>query len=258
MTRSFFQRLEELEVAYLLISGQATVLYGAAEFSEDLDLWVEPSAHNIARLASALRAERGTYYKLTPQLTEETFRRGHGFHFVVGGNDSFYLDIMGKPPRVGAFELAFQKREIFETPLGRIPAISLKELAELKKTQRLRDYSIIGALARQWVSSATFRPSADEASWVWENVFSVGDLEEIVAACPAIAAMFPSGLAKAYAQRVIGGEPARGEMERALEEQMHARMSALQQADREYWKEIIAELRAMRLAGTLAAEGSPV
>lgn len=148
MTRSFFQRLEEHRVAYLLISGQASVLYGAAEFSEDVDLWVEPSAANIVRLVSALRAERTSYYKLTPPLTEENFQRGHGFHFVVGAEDGFFLDVMGRPPRVGKFEASFKRGEIFETPLGRIPAISLKELVEVKKTQRLRDYSIVGALVR--------------------------------------------------------------------------------------------------------------
>ena len=42
MIRSFFQSLEDKQVAYLLISGQATVLYGAATFSEDIDLWVKP------------------------------------------------------------------------------------------------------------------------------------------------------------------------------------------------------------------------
>jgi len=37
MIASFFQSLETRCVAYLLISGQATVLYGAATFPEDMD-----------------------------------------------------------------------------------------------------------------------------------------------------------------------------------------------------------------------------
>ena len=40
MIASFFQNLDARHVEYLLISGQATVLYGAATFSEDIDLWV--------------------------------------------------------------------------------------------------------------------------------------------------------------------------------------------------------------------------
>src|SRR5690606_5914107 len=33
----------EQRVEWLLISGQATILYGAATFSEDVDLWVKPT-----------------------------------------------------------------------------------------------------------------------------------------------------------------------------------------------------------------------
>jgi hypothetical protein len=43
MIANFFQSLERHGVEYLLISGQATVLYGAATFSEDIDLWISPT-----------------------------------------------------------------------------------------------------------------------------------------------------------------------------------------------------------------------
>jgi hypothetical protein len=48
--RNTFRNLEASRVEYLLISGQASVLYGAATFSEDLDLWVKPSPANLRRL----------------------------------------------------------------------------------------------------------------------------------------------------------------------------------------------------------------
>lgn len=50
MIESFFQSLERHSVEYLLISGQATVLYGAATFSEDVDLWVKPSRYVSSRV----------------------------------------------------------------------------------------------------------------------------------------------------------------------------------------------------------------
>jgi hypothetical protein len=49
--RSFFQNLEREAVRYILISGQASILYGAAMFSEDVDLWIEPTEENIRRFA---------------------------------------------------------------------------------------------------------------------------------------------------------------------------------------------------------------
>lgn len=42
MIASFFQHLDTQRVEWLLISGQATILYGAATFSKDIDLWVKP------------------------------------------------------------------------------------------------------------------------------------------------------------------------------------------------------------------------
>jgi hypothetical protein len=43
MIANFFQSLDRHKVEYLLISGQATVLYGAATFSEDIDLRIHPT-----------------------------------------------------------------------------------------------------------------------------------------------------------------------------------------------------------------------
>ena len=49
MIASFFQHLEAEGAKWLLVSGQATILYGAATFSEDLDLWVIPTEQNRFR-----------------------------------------------------------------------------------------------------------------------------------------------------------------------------------------------------------------
>lgn len=52
MIANFFQSLDRNGGEYLLISGQAAVLYGAATFSEDIDLWINPTETNRARLES--------------------------------------------------------------------------------------------------------------------------------------------------------------------------------------------------------------
>jgi hypothetical protein len=64
MIVNFFQNLDARHVEYLLISGQATILYGAATFSEDIDLWVNPSDENYRRLLTALGDSHARYYKL--------------------------------------------------------------------------------------------------------------------------------------------------------------------------------------------------
>jgi len=56
-------------VEYLLISGQAAVLYGAATFSGDVDIWVNPTPTNLTAFLAALTSQGARYYKLTPALT---------------------------------------------------------------------------------------------------------------------------------------------------------------------------------------------
>jgi hypothetical protein len=62
MIASFFQSLETHRVAYLLISGQATVLYGAATFSEDID------AGNGTRSALTSRSRTFSIWKTSGSI----------------------------------------------------------------------------------------------------------------------------------------------------------------------------------------------
>ena len=48
--RELFQSFERESVEYLLIGGQATVIYGAADFTQDVDIWIRADAANFARL----------------------------------------------------------------------------------------------------------------------------------------------------------------------------------------------------------------
>ena len=85
MMQRLFWSFERSGVDYLLISGQATVLYGAATFSEDVDLWVRPTLSNARRLLDALAERDARVHRLTPPLTLRNLRAGHGFHFIVPG-----------------------------------------------------------------------------------------------------------------------------------------------------------------------------
>lgn len=56
--KNIFRSFERFGLDYILMSGQASVLYGAATFSEDIDIWVAPEAKNLERLLRALAACR--------------------------------------------------------------------------------------------------------------------------------------------------------------------------------------------------------
>jgi hypothetical protein len=175
--RRLFRSFDRFGVEYLLISGQASILYGAATFSEDVDVWLRPSLPNARRLLRALASQRARVYKLTPVLSLRNMRFGHGFHFTLPrGTDTLFLDVMAVPPRVGPFEDARRRATIMDGPYGPVSVVSVPDLVELKKTQRFLDYDVISNLSAKvagqgeiparilrWAARNSFRP-ADRAA----------------------------------------------------------------------------------------------
>lgn len=229
--RNLFRSFERFGVRYLLISGQASVLYGAATFSEDVDLWIDPTRSNIERCVRALAACRARVYKLTPPLAARHVRSGHGFHFTVpSADEQVYLDIMGKPPRVGPFARAWRHRRLFDSAWGRLPVVSLRDLIALKKTRRLYDYEVISNLVRILVAEApvSTRPLL---RWAADATFRAEDRQ---------AYLLHSGLRASLDQcrRRIASE-----------------MRRLQDSDTRYWSRRIDELRRLRAKQALLPEG---
>jgi hypothetical protein len=258
MIRSFFQSLDREGVAYLLISGQAAILYGAAAFSEDVDIWIKPTASNASALLKALRSQGARYYKLTPPLQAQYLRRGHGFHFCIPGAPECYLDVLGKPPRVLDFDAAAAAATTMATAWGPIPTIGIKHLVSLKMTQRLGDYPVIGRLVLRYIEAADHLPE-DDIAWVLAHIFTAEDLKELLAACPEVvrACTRPAALRR-FAEDFRVDEDVKPEVHDAVEMWLARRMQKARRADRAYWQPIIAELRDLRSGGKLMPVGHPV
>ena len=73
--RRLIRAFEASDLAYLLIGGQASIVYGAATFSEDVDVWIEPSRANLDRLLAALAGCGARVHKLTPPVELRHARR---------------------------------------------------------------------------------------------------------------------------------------------------------------------------------------
>lgn len=210
----------------------------------------------------ALRSVGARYYKLTPPLTAEFAARNHGFHFTLpeqGGVMASFLDLMGLPPRVGPFAEARTRARVFETEWGRLPTAAIVDLVELKKTQRPRDYPIISRLAVARVEQEGVECSDDVVRWAFDNVFTLSEFRRLVKVAPRGVRLFPEGgiAERAAASLEIDGDFA-PETEDELEEWFDERMAPLRRADRRFWRSVIDELRELRSAGKLAAEGSVV
>jgi len=260
--RSFFQNLDSQGVRYLLISGQASVLYGAATFSEDIDLWIAPTSSNIRELVLALQKSRATVYKLTPPLELRYFRRGHGFHFRLPEDQftSTYLDIMGRPPRVGSFSEAAHRASWISSDWGRIPVVSIPDLVELKKTRRLSDYDVISSLMKLRLVSHKSRWTQKLILWAFQNCFRIEDAEWLVDACRDRGLKLPQTRSRWLLEFIrrrekTGWSSARYEQIQTL---IGAKIAKYQRRDIDYWSGIIQELKELRRKNMLLSEGLPV
>ena len=231
--RRLFRSFERLGVDYLLISGQASILYGAATFSEDVDIWVAPTEPNLLRLKRALAAVHATYYKHTPPMTRRSMLAGHGFHFIVPTRPvPLYLDVMGQPPRVGGFAEARKSARSFRCPWGTIPVVSIEDLVEMKRTQCLSDYDVISNLAQ--VRAEEVPGSLKILGWAATHSFRAPERLELL--------------------RRAGR---RSTLKRC---RLHVtrEIARLQKGDAKYWRLRIHAIRRMRRAGTLVPEGCAV
>lgn len=232
--RNLFRSFERRGVEYLLISGQASVLYGAATFSEDVDVWIRPDPANAARLLRALADCRAKVYKLTPPLEPPFLRRGHGFHFTIPGRPQpVYLDVLGRPPRVGSFGSCLRRAQIMETGWGRLPVVSIEDLIALKETRRLYDYEVISNLAGGRVSREA-SPSRGLLEWAARHSYRAEDRAEF--------------LRRAGRRASVAG------CRRRIAEEIRR----LQARDAAHWRPIVAELRELLRRGRLIKEGTPV
>jgi hypothetical protein len=229
--RRLFSSFERAGLEYLLISGQASVLYGAAMFSEDVDLWIRATPANARKLLLALADQRARVHRLTPALTLRNMRAGHGFHFVVAGRPlDAYLDIMAKPPRVGSFGSAKRRARSMRTDWGMLPVVHPVDLVEIKKPRRLADFDIITNLVLLYLAEKP-EPGKAVLRWAAENCFRPEERAAILA--------------------LLGRRQTVAECALRISKEVFE----LQARDRAYWSTIIDELRKMRREGKLLADG---
>ena len=232
MTRKLFRSFDRRGLRYLLIHGQAAILYGASQFSEDVDLWIRPDSANARRLLMALADCDARVHKLTPRLVPSTMRAGHGFHFIVPDRpQELYLDVMAVPPRVGAFDQAAARATAMDSEFGRVPVVAVEDLILLKQTRRPGDYEVISNLVKLRVGG---RPSREVLRWAARETFDPVE--------------------QARNLEALG----RRASESACRARIMKRMALLQERDTRYWRRRVGELRRLRKTGGLLPERQAV
>lgn len=147
-------------VRFLLMGGQACILYGGAEFSRDIDFSIGVDAGNLAAVKKALTVlDAETVF--VPELNEQVLSRGHACHFRCRseGVEGLRIDLMAKMRGCSDFEELWKRRSIVELPeIGAIGLLSLSDLIQAKKTQREKDWPMIRRLIETDIAQNSLNP----------------------------------------------------------------------------------------------------
>jgi hypothetical protein len=130
----------------IVSSGQAVVLHRLAFMSKDGDWILREDGESLERVLHVL-AGHGARYRLGAPLDLRWMAGGWSAHFQFSeGPLRVRTDFVTRPPRLSPQQLAgiWAEQEGCDPPVVGLPA-----LAELKKTDREKDYAVIGELARR-------------------------------------------------------------------------------------------------------------
>lgn len=210
----------------ILASGQAVVLYRLAIMSKDGDWILREDGEAVAHVIDTL-ARHGARYRFGAPLDLGWLAHGWSSHFEFQEDGlRIRCDFVTRPPRVGPAELA----ALWQAPVQKeVPVVGLPLLAELKKTNREKDYAVIGELARLM--------SEPRLALVYSR--SARDLIRIGGEHPALVRELAGG--RPLLARLGAG---RDEVERLLDEERRALMRSNEERLQRY----------VRAAGAWAAE----
>ncbi|HUT08953.1 MAG TPA: hypothetical protein VMY42_00510 [Thermoguttaceae bacterium] len=227
-------------VRYLLMGGQACVLYGAAEFSRDTDIAIAADPENLGRLSRALAALQADCIAV-PALDAGYLARGHAVHFRCRHPEAhrIRIDVMSVMRGVAPFEELWQRRTTLEDPFGtRIEMMALPDLVHAKKTQRDKDWPMIRRLIEANFVEHSTNPTPEQIDfWLRES--------RTPAILLGLAERYPDRLAVVAEDRpllrlaVIGDEP-------ALTHGLESEEKQQRDGDRDYWVPLRAELEKLR------------
>lgn len=245
--------IQQYDVPALLMGGQACVLYGAAEYSRDLDLAVLATPDALPRFTAAMQSLRATVIAVPP-FDVQFLTRGHAVHFSVPDDDPeeavrapLRVDIMSRMRGVAPFDQLWTRRTSITLPHDAqatdvlVEVMALEDLVMAKKTQRDKDWPMIRRLvdASYYSAREAEATSAQAAFWLAELRSPAFLLEAVE--------RFPLDAARATRPAVTAALTG-GDVASALAIEQSQEMSA----DRAYWEPLRRELESLRHAARKA------
>ena len=151
MNANIYQALSEAfnagRLRAILSSGQAVVMHRLAVMSKDGDWILREDAETLDYVLMVLE-ERGAHYRFGAPLDLRWMAGGWSSHFEFKAETlRVRTDFVTRPPRITPRSLKGLWNDA-EAKSAPVPYTDVVTLAELKKTNRERDYEVIGELAR--------------------------------------------------------------------------------------------------------------
>lgn len=157
------------------MGGQACVLYGAAEFSRDVDLLLEESDEALERLLEALKELQAERIAVPP-FRREHLERGLAVHFRCHHPEAagIRVDVMTRLRGLDDFETLWARRttiaELFDL-------LSLPDLVQAKKTQRDKDWPMLRRLVEAHFFQHSDHPTPEQLDF-WQRELRTPELLE--------------------------------------------------------------------------------
>lgn len=227
----------------LLMGGQACVFYGAAQFSKGIDFLILAEDENFEGLHAALGELKATRIAV-PGFDPRVLDRGHAVHYrcKATGVEGLRVDIMTKLRDLPDFSILWDRRTtITESDGQKIELLSVPDLVNAKKTQRMKDWPMISALVEGHYDQYTSEPNPSRIDF-WLRESRVEDrLIDLVVRFPAEAAAMAASTRPLLALAITPDLP-------RLREALDAEVRAEQEKDRIYWEPLKREMEEFRRA----------
>lgn len=224
------------------MGGQACILYGAAEFSRDIDFTILASPANLSRLRAAL-ADLEAEVIAVPPLEAQYLRRGHAVHFRCQAEEvsGLRVDVMTKMRGVDDFSKLWRRRVTLQATDGvTYELMSLPDLVKAKKTQRDKDWPMLRRLVEADYFSLRNQVTRQRLEFWLLELRTPPMLIELAATQPT--------LCRKLSQRRPLLKLAMAGNQVALDDALKQEEEIEREADRQYWQPLRVELERLRHA----------
>lgn len=234
------ETLQKHRLRYLLMGGQACVLYGAAEFSRDTDILIYADQDSLSALDSAMKELQAEVIAVPP-FEKKYLDQGLAVHFRCQALDveDMRLDAMSVMRGVEPFSVVWERRTTIEYEGGlSLEVLDIQDLVQAKKTRRDKDWPMIRRLVESHYAESYQEPTEQQIKfWLQESRTPAILIE--------LANQFPFQCAAA-----TQGRPALRLAKAATESELIAALEAEEKAERAadeaYWKPLMSQIHELR------------